>query len=88
MRNADRLTEQTAGQKSSGSTMTSWGRRPVSVALVFASLLLLLILLPHTLLMIFAGLLLAILFRSCGIAVGKLLSIGPGWGVAVCLVGI
>ncbi|THV17558.1 AI-2E family transporter [Rhizobium rhizophilum] len=66
--------------------MTSWGRRPISVTLVFASLLILLLLLPHTVLMIFGGLLLAILLRSCGVAVGRLLSIGPGWGVAVCLV--
>lgn len=81
------MTEQTEGPKISGSTMTGWGRRPVSVALVFASLLLFLILLPHTLLMVFAGILLAILVRSCGVAVGTFLSIGPAWGVAAFLLG-
>jgi membrane protein DedA with SNARE-associated domain len=49
------MTEQTDVQKSSGLRMTSWGRGEVSVMLIFASLLILLILLPHTVLMTFGG---------------------------------
>lgn len=81
------MAKQTVGPTSSGLRMTSWGPGEVSVVLLFASVLILLILLPHTVLMTFGGLLLAILFRACGVAVGKLLSIGPVWGVAVFLAG-
>ncbi|KPF71718.1 hypothetical protein IP69_05635 [Bosea sp. AAP35] len=63
----------------------TWRRGPVSIVVVFAALALFLVLLPATLLMIFAGLLLAILFRSCGVWVGNRLSVGPGWGVAIFL---
>jgi predicted PurR-regulated permease PerM len=59
--------------------------RPVSIALVFAAVLLLLVMMPATLLMIFAGGLLAILFRMCGVRIARLLSIAPGWGVAIFL---
>ncbi len=66
----------------------AWRRGPVSIVVVFIALALFLILLPTTLLMIFAGLLLAILFRSCGVWVGHRLSVGPGWGVALFLLGV
>ncbi|SIR09257.1 Predicted PurR-regulated permease PerM [Rhizobium sp. RU33A] len=80
------MIENTVGQRSSGSTTTRWGRRPISIILIFAVLLLLLIVIPQTLFMIFAGLLLAILFRACGTKIGSVLSIGPTWGVAAFLV--
>lgn len=62
--------------------------RPVSVVLVFAVVLLLLVLMPGTLLMIFAGGLLAILFRMSGSRIARMLSIGPGWGVAIFLLAL
>ncbi len=61
------------------------GRRFVSVIVVSLVLALLLILLPGTLLMIFAGLLLAILPRVCGTALSRRLHIPPAWGVALVL---
>ncbi|OCW56950.1 AI-2E family transporter [Hoeflea olei] len=61
------------------------GRRRVSVCVVFAVLALLLLLLPGTLLMIFAGVLLAILLRTCGAAAAKGLHIPAAWGVAAVL---
>lgn len=54
---------------------------------LFGGLALLLVLLPTTVLIIFAGLLLAILFRSCGVWIGRLLAVGPGWGLALFLLG-
>ncbi|MFN7104029.1 MAG: AI-2E family transporter [Pseudorhizobium sp.] len=62
--------------------------RPVSIVLIFAIVLLLLVMMPATLLMIFAGFLLAILFRMSGTRIARLLSIGPGWGVAIFLLGL
>lgn len=81
------MTGRNAGHKSSASTTIKWGRSSISAAVIFLVILLLLIVLPHTLLMIFAGLLLAILVRSCGVWIGRLLSVGPTWGVAIFLVG-
>jgi predicted PurR-regulated permease PerM len=63
----------------------NWRRGPVSIGVLFGVLALLLVFLPTTLLIVFAGLLLAILFRSCGVRIGRLLSIAPGWGVALFL---
>ncbi|MBX9459521.1 MAG: AI-2E family transporter [Rhizobium sp.] len=65
-----------------------WSKRTISVSLLLAAMLIFLILLPQMLLMIFAGMLFAVLLRSCGVKVGALLSIGPTWGVVVSLVGI
>ena len=62
--------------------------RPVSVCLVFGLLLLMLVMMPGTLLLIFAGGLLAILFRTSGVYIARMLSIAPGWGVAIFLVGL
>ncbi|MGV8935794.1 MAG: AI-2E family transporter [Allorhizobium sp.] len=62
------------------------GRRRVSVCIVFLAILLLLALLPATLLMIFAGLLLAILPRSSGAALARKMHIKPVWGVALVIV--
>jgi hypothetical protein len=59
--------------------------RPVSVCLVFGLLLLMLVMMPGTLLLIFAGGLLAILFRTSGVYIARMLSIAPGWGVAIFL---
>ncbi|PWW04130.1 putative PurR-regulated permease PerM [Hoeflea marina] len=61
-------------------------RRRISVGVVVVTLALLLILLPGTLLLIFAGLLLAVLLRTCGGGVAHALRIPPVWGVALFLV--
>lgn len=65
--------------------LLTWRRGSVSIIVLFAALALFLVLLPTTLLTIFAGLLLAVLFRSCGVQIGHVLSIGPKWGVLLFL---
>ncbi|MBO3761047.1 AI-2E family transporter [Ciceribacter sp. L1K22] len=63
-------------------------RRQMSVALVCLVIGALLIFLPGTLLMVFAGVLLAILVRSSGAWIGARLSVGPTWGVAIFLLAV
>lgn len=62
------------------------GRAWVSICLVVLVLTLMFVFLPSSLLMIFAGLLLAILPRFYGVALSHKLNIRPVWGVALVLV--
>lgn len=62
------------------------GRSRISVLLVSGVFILMLLILPGTLLTVFAGLLLAVLIRSCGAWTGRRLSLGPTWGVTIFLV--
>lgn len=59
--------------------------RVLSLGVLAAALILFLVLLPATLLMIFAGLLLAVFFRAGGLWIARHLSLRPAWGVAIFL---
>ncbi|MBP1852894.1 AI-2E family transporter [Rhizobium halophytocola] len=61
-------------------------RRRVSVAAVLVTFALFLLFLPGTTLIIFGGILIAILVRSCGTALGRFIKIKPIWGVSLVLI--
>jgi predicted PurR-regulated permease PerM len=62
-----------------------WSRPSLSLVVLAIALTLFLVLLPGTLLMIFAGILLAVFFRAGGVWLARHLSLRPVWGVALFL---
>ena len=79
MTRQDVMTHHDAGRN------TGWSRARLSLAVLAAGLALFLLLLPATLLMIFAGILLALFFRAGGVWLARHLPIKPVWGVALFL---
>lgn len=65
-----------------------WSRPSLSLVVLAAALILFLVLLPGTVLMIFAGMLLAVFFRAGGVWLARHLSLRPVWGVALFLLAI
>jgi predicted PurR-regulated permease PerM len=71
------------GKRGPPSTSTYLGPRPISLAVLFAVLTLLLIVAPDVVLVIFAGLLFGVFFDGGGTWLARQIGIGRGWGVGL-----